>query len=74
MSESDRAPLSAVMPDPGSRKMSRKLILWLVVSIIFSTWYVLDPEAGGHFFSGLTQQATGADAIASLDPQFARSH
>ena len=43
----------------GVKPMSPKLVLWLVFASLSSTWYVLDPDAGGPFFGR-------ADSIVSI--------
>ncbi|WP_157817862.1 hypothetical protein [Candidatus Thiodictyon syntrophicum] len=53
--------------------MSPKLILWLVVSLLATTWYALDPEAGGPFFAAPTHDIALADVVPTLRPQIARN-
>lgn len=53
--------------------MSPKLVLWLTVSLLSTTWYTLDPEAGGPFFGTRTHEAPVVDVAPALDPKIARN-
>ena len=47
-----------------SRQMSPKIILWLAFAGLSSTWYALDPEAGGPFYhSPIFQNSISQNSI-----------
>jgi hypothetical protein len=48
--------------------MSPKMILWLVVSLAFGSWYAFDPDVG-HPFRGAQAHAVGVTGQAlAIDP------
>jgi hypothetical protein len=49
--------------------MSPKLILWLVFSMLSSTWFALDPDARGPFFEAPIAAGVVADVAPAQVPR-----